>query len=93
MTKAFEQIQTLQKQESDLELFDSAVGAWLKSEKVDPDLKVRIVLLGQGLFDPQGNHLYERFRSWVPESQVEKIDKKTDQMTSSGLFQDIGDVF
>jgi formylglycine-generating enzyme required for sulfatase activity len=83
VVKAFQEITALQHSDPALKDFTHAGAAWMKSEKVNPELKSSFLLTHFGSKD----HLYETYRAAIPHDQLPIEMRKVDEATNLGVFE------
>gem|GEM_PF-1218270 len=83
VVKAFQEITALQKADPALHDFTQAATFWMKSEKVNPELKSSFLLTHFG----SKYHLYETYHAAVPHDQLPIVMRKIDEATNLGVFE------
>jgi formylglycine-generating enzyme required for sulfatase activity len=83
VVKAYQEITTLQHSDPAFKDFTQAAVAWMKSEKVNPELKSIFLLSHFGSNDP----LYKTYRASVPHDQLQAVMRKIDEATNLKLFE------
>lgn len=87
VTKALENMLEYQKQNPHLKSFDEVKSSWLKSKTNDPILKSYFLSANFGSIDSQGESLYTKYRSFIPQEQLPAVLKKIEESTSLGIFE------
>jgi sulfatase modifying factor 1 len=83
VVKAFQEIMAIQREDPTRGDFIQAATLWMKSEKVNPELKSSFLLTHFG----SKGHLYESYRAAVPRDQLPIVMRKIDEVTNLGVFE------